>query len=65
MLPNSVPLNPVTDEDREIYERDGCVVLRGVCNQAWVDRLLPVARRLLRAQTPQEVDEVRSALRGL
>jgi phosphotransferase system enzyme I (PtsI) len=28
-------------------------------------RLLPVARRLLRAQTPQEVDEVRSALRGL
>jgi hypothetical protein len=46
MLPNSVPLNPVTDEDREIYERDGCVVLRGVCNQAWVDRLLPVARRI-------------------
>ena len=46
MTPNSSPLRPVTDEDRATYERDGCVVLRGVCNQAWIDRLLPVAKRI-------------------
>ncbi|MFZ9904000.1 MAG: phytanoyl-CoA dioxygenase family protein [Steroidobacteraceae bacterium] len=46
MALNRSPQNPITAEDIATYERDGCVVLRGVCNSDWINRLLPVAMRL-------------------
>ncbi len=46
MALNRSPQNPVTQEDIDTYERDGCVVLRGVCNREWIDRLLPIAMRI-------------------
>lgn len=47
MALNTLPLNPVTEEDIETYNRDGAVVLRGVLNQDWIEMLEPVARRLV------------------
>lgn len=47
MALNRSPQNPITDEDIATYERDGCVVLRGVCNAEWIERLMPVAKRLV------------------
>lgn len=38
-LPNPKPARPVTDEERQTFERDGVVHLPGVYPQAWVDYL--------------------------
>jgi len=44
---NRSPLNAVTAADAETYAREGAVVLRGVLDRAWIDALLPVAKRLV------------------
>jgi len=44
---NSSPLRPISDADREAYARDGAVCLRAVFDRDWIDRLLPIARRLV------------------
>jgi len=44
---NTKLLNPVTDADREAYQRDGVVCLRGVLNEDWVNDIEPMARRLI------------------
>lgn len=44
---NQSPLEPVTTDDVEIYERDGVVCLRRVLDQDWIESLLPVARRIV------------------
>jgi hypothetical protein len=44
---NDRPLRAVSDDDIETYARDGVVCLRRVFDPAWIDSLLPVARRLL------------------
>lgn len=46
MALNRSPQNPITQNDIDTYERDGCVLLRGVCNQDWIDMLLPIATRI-------------------
>jgi hypothetical protein len=46
MTLNRSPLRAVTQDDIDTYERDGVVMLRGVCNQDWIDKLLPIAMRL-------------------
>jgi hypothetical protein len=46
MALNRSPLRAVTQDDIDTYERDGVVMLRGVCNQDWIDKLLPIAMRL-------------------
>ena len=46
MALNRSPQNPITQDDIDTYERDGAVVLRGVCNQDWIDRLMPLALRI-------------------
>ena len=46
MALNRSPQLPITQDDIDTYERDGCVVLRGVCNSEWIERLLPVAMRI-------------------
>jgi len=43
---NRQPLNPITQADIDTYNRDGVVLLRGVCNAKWIETLLPVAKRL-------------------
>jgi hypothetical protein len=44
---NRTPLRPITDEDAEIYARDGAVCLRRVFDRDWIDALLPPARSYL------------------
>lgn len=44
---NTTPLQPITDEDRATYQRDGVVCLRQVLDADWIEELLPIARRLL------------------
>jgi len=44
---NTEPLNLVTQEDIETYNRDGVVCLRGVLNDEWIEQLDPIARRLI------------------
>ncbi|MEM1021624.1 MAG: phytanoyl-CoA dioxygenase family protein [Pseudomonadota bacterium] len=43
---NSEPLRPVTDAEREAYERDGVVVLREVFDPEWLDSMADNARRI-------------------
>lgn len=47
MALNAKPLNPVTQQDIDTYNRDGVVCLRGVLNSEWIDMLEPIARRLV------------------
>lgn len=44
---NRSPLRPVTEEEAEIYARDGVVCLRQVFDRDWIDSLLPMAKRLI------------------
>lgn len=43
---NRSPLRPVTAEDAATYQRDGVVLLRGVLNREWIERLLPIGLRI-------------------
>lgn len=43
---NKEPLRPITDKEREDYERDGVVCLREVFDPEWLDSLTPNARRI-------------------
>ncbi|MGD1956555.1 MAG: hypothetical protein ACFBZ9_15225 [Sphingomonadales bacterium] len=43
---NSEPLRPITDAEREAYERDGVVVLREVFDPEWLDSMADNARRI-------------------
>ena len=36
----------MTQDDIDTYARDGAVVLRGVCNQDWIEALAPIAHRI-------------------
>ena len=47
MALSTEPLNVITRENIDIYNRDGVVCLRNVINQDWVDLLEPIARSLL------------------
>ncbi len=44
---NASPIRAISDDDREVYQRDGVVCLRQVLDPDWITRMLPVARRLL------------------
>lgn len=44
---NRSPLRPISDADREAYQRDGAVCLRQVFDRDWIDLLLPIAQRLV------------------
>jgi ectoine hydroxylase-related dioxygenase (phytanoyl-CoA dioxygenase family) len=44
---NRSPLRPISEEDRQIYQRDGAVCLRQVFDRDWIDSLLPVAKRIV------------------
>ena len=44
---NRHPLNPITDEHRADYARDGVVCLRGMFDQEWIARLRRVADRVI------------------
>ena len=46
MALNRSPLEPITQEHIDTYRRDGVVCLRRVCNAEWIERLLPLAKRL-------------------
>jgi len=41
------PVRAISDADKEVYERDGAVCLRQALDPGLIDRMLPVARRLL------------------
>jgi hypothetical protein len=43
---NRSPLRAITQDDIDTYHRDGVVMLRGVLNPEWIDRLLPIGRRI-------------------
>ncbi|MEM7569635.1 MAG: hypothetical protein AAF337_07565, partial [Pseudomonadota bacterium] len=43
---NTEPLRPVTDAERDAYNRDGVIVLREVFDPEWLDSLMPNARRI-------------------
>ncbi len=44
---NTTPLRPISAQDQATYARDGVVCLRQVLSPDWIDKLLPVARRLV------------------
>jgi ectoine hydroxylase-related dioxygenase (phytanoyl-CoA dioxygenase family) len=45
---NTDPLTPITEADREAYERDGVVCLRGMFDPDWIERLRGAIERDLR-----------------
>ncbi len=44
---NRRPLRPISSEDVEAYKRDGVVCLRRVFDQEWIDKLRPIAERIV------------------
>ena len=47
MTLNAQPICPITDQDRQAYQRDGVVCLRQVFDPEWMTLLEPVARRIV------------------
>lgn len=46
MALNKTPLRPITDEDRDIYQREGAVCLRQVFDPEWIELLYPLGKRI-------------------
>ncbi|QLC26353.1 phytanoyl-CoA dioxygenase family protein [Parasphingopyxis algicola] len=44
---NRHPLRPISEEDADIYARDGVVCLREVFDPEWMEMLAPFARRII------------------
>jgi ectoine hydroxylase-related dioxygenase (phytanoyl-CoA dioxygenase family) len=56
---NRLPLNPITDEHRRTFEDDGVIVLRGMFDGDWVERMREASLRVVRDRTMRGKDHTR------
>src|SRR6267142_391384 len=62
---NRRPLNPITDEHRATFERDGVVCMRNMFDAEWIERMNRAVNRIMDAQHPlARPREVTKALGG-